>query len=723
MKPLTITPPALTAGGNTLRRLLWPLTRAAKGLLWAIAALTLAACPPEAAGRSSAGPGNAENHGASSPACDKLDAAVAALKKNPADKDLYLCALELLPDSLSSPADNKSGPDAEAFRTITIRALKKEKDFYGYYLGLCKLQRAGGETKEALLNCKKALELDATPYAVYRELGLTWARNGNTAKADEMLSQGVELFANTYRAYFDRAALRENSGETKTALADYLKALSLLKEPGTVRQLRDAAVMSARIKELSTREKSQPLTQTPAQPSQPAKKTKDTAAGGGASAISPSTDTLAGAPSAADIESCARDFRLELTAASYDAAERSSARCLKLSPLDPELRKDRAALLVRLGRYEEAIGQYARAGELYKNRPMRAFCQVKTAEILLKLGLGADAEKTYKAALETSSGDLNALKGLAKIYEERGDLRSAAAVYAKILSTEPANAEARLRLSEIETELTPPEQALADLKQRKAVDSQKPAAGPEDIKLFKDITAADRDGAVDYIKRRHPSLRGLVLERPGVIGPRLVLTGEGYRHYLSFLSQEAIVFFEGKSITLREIFALRDNSGAPLFDKAGKLTAEGAAALRLARKGQKSWLLTYEPVPLSPLAEKANMEIQTARGQGYEEISEPEYLWLSRATNCPEDIILAPPMNAKRINDGARIRYMICFRGFAPCLNSVNKSLPNYIEAYRSGKTEISDSRTSTAFFGSGAVKKLRLCENGKIWSGEGTGI
>lgn len=420
---------------------------------------------------------------------------------------------------------------------------------------------------------------------------------------------------------------------------------------------------------------------------------------------------------AADPEKCAQDFRLELAAANFEAAERSSAKCLKLSPFDPELRRDRAAVLIRLGRYEDAVTQYNRAAELYRKRPMAAFCRVKMAETLIKLGRGADAEKAYKAALETSPSDLNALSGLAKAFETRGDLKSASGIYKKILSAEPSNALSRSRLSEIEAELTPPEQALAGLKERQAVDLKKVSAGAEDLKLFRDITAAERNGAVDCIKRKHPSLNGLVLERPGIKDPKLLLTGAGYRLYLFYLSQEAVAFFESKSLTFGDIFALRDNSGAPLFDKAGKLTAEGVAALRLAQSGRKSWLLTYEAVPSSPNALKANKEIEAARSRGYSEISEPQYLWLLRATDCPEDVLLADPLNVKLINDGARARYLICYADASPCMNTLNRNLPSFIEAYRAGRTEISD--TSTSFFGTGGVKKRRLCENGKIWLGE----
>ncbi|OGR48533.1 MAG: hypothetical protein A2X33_09150 [Elusimicrobia bacterium GWA2_51_34] len=723
-----------------------------------------------AAGQKPAGPAQAKELGAAVPPAGALTTAIEALKETPADKSLYLQTLELLPeyssvadsaigprqasvtvadsaigprppkaDSVTPPpasgpigpakvgqagggvtvADSAIGPrppkadsvteQISAFKTITAVALEKEKTYYGYYLGLCKLQRIGGKIKEALANCRKALELDATPYAVYRELGLTWAQAGNEAKAEEILSQGVELSSHSYKAYLNRAGVREKFGETQTALADYLKAMSLLKKKQTADFRLDAAIINARIKKLSSQKKLR-TTRTPAPHFGPFGKSA------GQAGVAEGSVAKA---SYADPEKCVRDFRLELASGSFETAERSSAECLKHRPSDPELRKDHAALLVRLGRYEDAVAQYNRAAELYKKQPMAAFCRVKTAETLTKLGRGSDAEKAYKAALETSPGDLNAMRGLAKIFEIRGDLKSASGIYKKILSADPSNAEARTRLSVIEAELILPEQAFAELKERQAVDPKKFSAGPEDLKLFRDITAAERNGAVDYLKRQHHSLNGLILERPDVNGPKLLLTGAGYRLYLSYLSREAVAFFEGKSITLGDVFALRDNSGNPLFDKAGKLTAEGAAALRLAQSGQKSWLLTYEPIPLSPDSLKADKEIEAARGRGYGEISEPEYLWLLRATNCPEDVLLADPLNARRINDGARARYLICYAGGSPCMNNLNKSLVSSIEAYRSGQTEISDSRTSTAFFGTGAVNKRRLCENGKIWMGE----
>jgi hypothetical protein len=170
---------------------------------------------------------------------------------------------------------------------------------------------------------------------------------------------------------------------------------------------------------------------------------------------------------------------------------------------------------------------------------------------------------------------------------------------------------------------------------------------------------------------------------------------------------------------MRDIFQLRDLSGAPIFDAGGKLTAEGLEAWRKSADGTKTWLLTYEPVPQSPKALQAEADIKQFTGMGYAEISEPEYLWLLRATDCPDDLMRQPPLSLKTTNDGTRMRYFICSDDHKLCMNNVNRNLPPAIAAYRSGDSDISDSKTSTAFFGTGAVQKHRLCENGKIWGGQ----
>ena len=223
---------------------------------------------------------------------------------------------------------------------------------------------------------------------------------------------------------------------------------------------------------------------------------------------------------------------------------------------------------------------------------------------------------------------------------------------------------------------------------------------------------------MDYLRKKVPSYRGLVLERYTPEGTRLLLTGDGYKAYTFHATREAVKFFEGQGIGLREIFTLRTLEGAPAFDAGGKLTPEGEELWRRSSPVTRTWLLVYEPVPASPQAQQANKEIAEAEKNGYREISEPEYLWLLRATDCPEDVLQSSPVSMKKISDGARVRYLLCYIPNALCMNGTNDKLPPYIEACRSGNDQISDAKTSTAFFGTGGVKKRRFCENGRIWDG-----
>jgi len=172
---------------------------------------------------------------------------------------------------------------------------------------------------------------------------------------------------------------------------------------------------------------------------------------------------------------------------------------------------------------------------------------------------------------------------------------------------------------------------------------------------------------------------------------------------------------------MRDIFKLRNRSGDPVFDKSGKLTYEGEAFWRGLVPGVKSWLLSYEPVPESPRALQANKDISAAEKEGYREISEPEYLWLLRATDCPEDVMAKAPIGLRVISDGARVRYLLCYSPGSLCTNPVNDKLPPYIESYRAGNGDTPGAQAHSGFFGAKAAKKMRFCENGQIWDG-GTG-
>ncbi len=604
----------------------------------------------------------------------------AALKTSPGDRNLLLRAVEL-------PADPHGY--AAALESSARLVLKNAPADYAGFLALCKAMRLSGRAEQGLPNCKRAMELDATDYPSYRELGLAHAAAGNFKKAEETLRQGVEISSASSQAYYTLANLLEKRGDAVRAHSYYMKGLTLTFDSSRYRALLKEGARRTAAK------KAKPAAKHPgAKPPPPPGRKQQAAA-------------------------CLEKFKEAAAKDEPAAALAQSEACLKLSPSDPGLAAERAPLLVRVGRYEEGVKEYTRAAGLAgPKNPLAASCRVKAAETWLKIGDPAKAVEQYNLALADNAGDLNALKGLAAALEARPDISGAIGVYDRILKLDPSDAKVKARRDELKTSNLTNDEMLAELQLRLAIDTRKTALLPDDIKLFKAIKAAEISGAVDFLKGKAPSFRGLAVEQKTADGTRLLLTGAGYKAYNFYATREAVKFFEKQGVGLREIFKLRSMTGAPLFDAAGKLTAEGEAVWRESASGGKNWLLTYEPVPQSPAALKAEKDVQEFTAQGYEEISEPEYLWLLRLTDCPPEVLTADPLNMKIITDGARMRYFVCFKEQALCMNPMNKVLPANIASYRNGTTDVSDSKTSTAFFGTGAVKRHRLCENGKIWNG-----
>ncbi len=605
-----------------------------------------------------------------------FDIAMEGLKDSPGDRDLFLLAVELLPENSPARAKRLSAAAAEA--------LAREPDDYAGYLGACKTLRVLGKDREALANCRKALEADPTAYPVYRELGLTYASSGNPRKAAEALEQGVEISSASYQARYYLARVLENRGDVVRAAARYREGYALAREA----EGPDAARYRALLLE--------------------GQKRAGRAAG---KKSSPGHADKAKAAAA-----CLAKVREEYLKDNLGTALQQSDACLKLSPSDPALAAERAPMLVRLGRHEEGVREYERAAALYKdNRQAAALCRAKAAEASLKMGAPARAAGLYRLALKDVPGDLATLKGLAAAQEAGSDLKGAAETYAAILKLEPGNETARSRMEQLRDATLSPARILEEMKLRNAVDAKKKELSPEDAKLFRAIRAAELWGAADYLKGKARSTAGLLMTRQTPEGVKLLLTGPGYKAYIFHASKDAVRFFEQEKVDMREIFKLRTRAGAAIFDAAGKLTPEGEEFWRGAIPGRKTWLLSSEPVPESPKAVQANKAVAEAEANGYREIYEPEYLWLLRATDCPEEVMFKPPVNMLRIDDGAKVRFMLCYRDGYPCMNPFNTPLPGYIEAYRAGNDYISDAKTSTAFFGTGGVKKTRFCENGKV--------
>lgn len=619
-----------------------------------------------------------------------LSIAMEGLKAAPADRELFLYAVEMLPETQT--------PHAGTLAAAAAARVEKKDDHYAWYLGLCKALRVSAKSQEALSNCKKALELEPTAYPVYRELGLTYAAAGNPRKAAETLEQGVEISSADYKAHYNLGRVLELRGDGARASQSYSRGLRLTSRAQTTDSRYYHALLKAGLKRAGgLKAKAQPKVKAPVKTA--ARKAAD--------------------PQQA--AACLAKFREEFLKDNLGTALETSEGCVKLSPDSPELASERAPLMVRIGKYEEGEREYERAAVLYgPKNPMSAFCRVKAAETWLKLRNTEKALAQYRLALAASPQDLNALKGLAELQEARSDRAGALTTYEAVLKLDPGNARAGARRDELKTALLSDDQILAELHLRQAIDEQKAALLPEDAKLFKSIKAAELGGAVDYLKAKVPTARGMTVEKKTADGTRLLLTGAGYKAYVFHASKDAIKNFEGSGVGLREIFQLRDLSGAPVFDAAGKLTPEGETVWRSGSGTQKTWLLPHEPVQESPKAKEAREQIASLQGRGWQEISEPEYLWLLKVTRCPEIALQNAPVSAiTQLDDGTRPRYMICYEETADCSNFCNNKLPSYIAAYRANTTSEIESDYSTGFFGRGAVKKRRFCENGEVWMGD----
>ncbi|HBB67486.1 MAG: hypothetical protein A2X28_05400 [Elusimicrobia bacterium GWA2_56_46] len=586
-----------------------------------------------------------------------LETCIAALEKDPADENIYAYALEILPEGRSKYHT--------PLLAITDKAAALKTGTYLYYLGRCKLARGAGQAAAALPNCKKARELDPTAWPVYRELGLTYSSLGDGDRAAETLTQGAELYPGSYKTYYCLAAEYEKQKNTADALTNYRKALELLSASEDSGRRAQTALLRNKIERLSADARSKTAQKKPG-----------------------ATNPAPRAPNPAPKES----FADRMKTAEY---------------------------LTRLGKYEDAAEEYRKAAELFgKTDPMAAFCHLKAGQIYFKLNKMNKAILYYGKALEANGNDLNAMLGLAAAYEAGGEPKKAEAMYARVLKAEPANAKARERLDEISFALLSDSQLLEELRGRGAPDDKKTVPSPEDVNLLKAIRLAERNGAVDYLRAKTSYTKGSIVEKQEPDHVRLILTLAGFKNYRNYLTRDAVNFFEKKNIPLRDIFTLRDLAGRPLFDKGGHLTQEGMRAYWNGGTGVKSWLMRYETVSNSPEDDKFNARIRELLKTGFMEISEPEYLWLIKATDCPEDVLQAPPCGIKMLTAPGLRKYFLCHVETELCYTSAAMILSGLVERYRAGDTWIPETGGTTAFFGTGGGEKRRFCHNGRIWNG-----
>ncbi len=114
------------------------------------------------------------------------------------------------------------------------------------------------------------------------------------------------------------------------------------------------------------------------------------------------------------------------------AAADDYARVLAVSP-DPELRLRRAALLIRLNRVDEAIGEYERVAA---ERPADRGTRSTLADIYEYRGRVADAERMLLEIERLGPGELAPLRKLAAFYRRTGQYAKAVDVEGRIRALE-----------------------------------------------------------------------------------------------------------------------------------------------------------------------------------------------------------------------------------------------------------------------------------------------
>jgi len=624
-----------------------------------------------------------------------LDICISALDKNPLDQSVYAYTLEILPEGRTNYG--------KSFKNITTKALASGQAAGIYYLGLCKLYRGTGQLKEALANCKKAKALDPASWHAYRELGLTYSKSGDTARAVETLTHGAGLAPDNYKLYYYLAVENERGKDVAAAVKNYRKALAL----SSASKDFDAYLYSRLIRGKMRRLGTAPRQGAAARKLEPSK-----------TRVSPPVKPAAPKQS---FESCMLEAGELIKSGDLSALEKKLETCAELNPGEPQVRVNRAGLLVTLGRYEEAIEQYQKAaGLLPAGAPLAAICHLKTAQVYSRLNNQPRTIEYYVKALEINKNDITAEMELAAVYEAAAEPRKAEALYDRVVLAQPDNTRARERLEEIRFSLLSPASLLEELRVRGAADAKKTAPSMEDLDLLKTMRLAERNGAVDYLHSKTAYTKGLIVEQQDQGKIKLMLTQAGLTKYQTLLSRDTVAFFEKKAIRLQDVFTLRDLKGRPVFEKNGRLTTEGMKAYWQARAGIKSWLMVYESVPRqqTPEEEKMKAEISALMKNGYREISEPEYLWLMKATTCPDDVLRNSPCNIQMLTAQNTRKYFLCFFEGVVCYTRESLVLAGYVLKYRENETWVPDEGKSTAFFGSGGVEKRRFCHQNKLWNG-----
>lgn len=599
------------------------------------------------------------------------------------------------------------------------KAIEGRPEEPDYHVGLCRaLRNLGGKRLEdAAAECRKALELDTRRYSVYRERGLLYQTSGDLKKAVRTWERGAQVAPGNYLAHYQLGLGYLKISSNSKALKSLKKALSLAEKsaaapPSDYFGIK-LALGNALLKKSRPEESLEMYRQVTRQDLD--EKWKKKARDG----IKSASSVLRKRRKRVDrFQKCMASGRKFYKDGKFAVAGSEFRRCLGINPDNAKAHVSLAGAMMANGNLADAENEFKAGLKLLSGAEdsphLHAYCHLGLGDIAFKQGDGKSAKAHYEKTLLFEPKSAEAQAGLGKYYQSMEMWGEALDSYKKALELDPDNSVARLGIDKAERLYVNPAGMLAEMKERKAVNSTRMRLSEEEIFMFHSMRKAEKMGAVDFLKSRVRSLSGYVIEKKEKKGPilqvSLLLTLSGFQAYQNYLTQAAIRVFELNDVNAKHVFGLRDRSGKPLFDSSGKLTPEGEAVYLETLDGYRMWLFPGEPAP-EGRASLQDQRIGELIKKGYTEISEPEYLWLLRVTDCPEDVmedelklIILRSTAAKKRN-----RYLVHI------LDSV---LGSYVERYRSGDTSIPGLR-STAFFGTGSVQGRRLCHNGKIWRGE----
>jgi tetratricopeptide (TPR) repeat protein len=654
------------------------------------------------------------------------------------------------------------GPQrAEQAVRLLYAATEREPAVMEYRIALCRAYRQMGDVGQAVEQCKLAMTLDATNTEAYREIGLAYQSKGDTSSALEAWETASHINPDDYINYYYLGMGQAEAGKYALAMPTLRKAevnaqhklgvgpnrdiakiqfalAGALAKTGHFTEARDryaeaaendsvgdiAPLAKMRRAALPSSDGAAVLREIAALDREHERELARQLARSGDNVVLPERKTLDDTQKAA-LSACINTGQEAFNEGRVADAEAQFRSCLSIQPADDNSIISLAGILMVESKLVEARMDFRIGlGLVDQKSSMAAYCNSRLGDIAVKNSSYDEAAKYYSAAVAIDPDDTNSVVGLGRCSELSGDWKAAYDYYARGLSLEPNNTAAREGQRRCEPHVMTDEQILAELKQRRILTPEKTTLTSEYKEYFMQVRNAEEMGAIDYLKRKlHRLPHTYVMEiNVGTPQYRLMLTDTGFKSYRGNISLDVRSFFEKQGLSDKAILRIRAMNGKLFYDPQDKglISFDGIQSYYYALVGQKKYLLPTDPLPPEAMASLSEAERIRAQMQAdaFTEISEPEYIWLSKATDCSEDTFTNElDLRIAAQEPGKRLYFVS-----ANELRKDKGMLLSYINRYRRGDTDTSP-RGGTAFFGHGGVESHKLCDKqGKIWTGDPNG-